>query len=1023
MKHFFILMLLLLGCYNSFAFEYKGVYYRESDGGAIVSKPETGGTYSGEIVIPEEVVCKEYAYEPSVTYHVVGIDENAFEESYGLTKITINAPIKDLKINKCYAQEIVLPQLKSIELENAYISTLDIPSTADDVKLYGCPSLYTLVVPGTVSHLGLSNCSVLGDLVIQESKEKLYLGISDDTPVTDLTISRVVNDNNDYLSSLQNLVNLHLGDNITHLPSLDGKTKLKTVEGNGITIIERETFNGTTSLKTVSFPNLKTIRDWAFKDSGIKSIELPNTLDSIGSSAFCGAKLTNIVLPSSLKNVGENAFENCEDLTSLTIKGNTSFERNVFENCSSLSSVSLPNDLESLGEEMFCGCSSLVEISLPHDLKVIPKSAFRNCKALQRAYFNGNVEAIEDHAFEGCSNLQSLTLPTPLKSIGIHAFDDCESMAELVLPNSLEYVGGGAFCGVNLTKLTFSGSLKEWLGINFDYLIIDHDSPEDAGTGYPTDTNPITHAQKFYIGAGLVTDLEIPANVNAVNAWSFTGYRGLKTVTIPSWVKRVGEGAFLGCLLDKVTIQAENLQIDKYGFYVSGWIQEEGIHNVVISKNLKQVTGEGDVPTANAIDYDGTIEEWLNIKFNLKKEMFAIDGQGILRINGKQVNEIIIPEDMTEIHDYQFAGMALSTVYVPKSLKRIGKYAFAWCHDLERVQYSSVKTPASAKKCQSKTAVRQFITIGDCAFLMNKKLTDISFAEVVDSVGNRAFYSTAWLDKQPDGMVIIGKSLYEYKGEVPASVAIPEGIICVCSEAFKGQSKLTDVTFPESLEYISDSAFEGCIGITSVEFPEKLQSIGDYAFSQTGLTQINISSNVMRIKGDGAFSKTPIKSVILEDGENELDMNWGMFGSAEIAYIGRPGFFALSGSGLKEVTLGKYVKEIPLDFVCSHYIEKFTILSSIPPVVGREGHDYFSEDTYDNCKLIVPKESLEAYKTAPIWKYFTNVEESEVSGIKNVLTSKDSKSLTYGINGCIATSNGIVIEKKSDGSVRKYVRK
>ncbi len=139
-------------------------------------------------------------------------------------------------------KKIVLPQLKSIELENAYISTLDIPKTADDVKLYGCPSLYTLVVPGTVSHLGLSNCSVLGDLVIQESKEKLYLGISDDTPVTDLTISRVVNHNNDYLSSFTRSVNLHLGDNITHLPSLDGKTKLKTVEGNGITIIEKRNF-------------------------------------------------------------------------------------------------------------------------------------------------------------------------------------------------------------------------------------------------------------------------------------------------------------------------------------------------------------------------------------------------------------------------------------------------------------------------------------------------------------------------------------------------------------------------------------------------------------------------------------------------------------------------------------------------------------------------------------------------------------------------------------------------------------
>lgn len=74
-------------------------------------------------------------------------------------------------------------------------------------------------------------------------------------------------------------------------------------------------------------------------------------------------------------------------------------------------------------------------------------------------------------------------------------------------------------------------------------------------------------------------------------------------------------------------------------------------------------------------------------------------------------------------------------------------------------------------------------------------------------------------------MVIIGKSLYEYKGEAPASVAIPEGIICVCSEAFKGQGKLTDVTFPESLEYISDSAFEGCTGITSVEFPENFKAL------------------------------------------------------------------------------------------------------------------------------------------------------------------------------------------------------
>ncbi len=68
-------MLLLLGCYNSFAFEYKGVYYGSLMVALLYQNRKLVERDFGEIVIPEEVVCKEYAYERSVTYHVVGIDE------------------------------------------------------------------------------------------------------------------------------------------------------------------------------------------------------------------------------------------------------------------------------------------------------------------------------------------------------------------------------------------------------------------------------------------------------------------------------------------------------------------------------------------------------------------------------------------------------------------------------------------------------------------------------------------------------------------------------------------------------------------------------------------------------------------------------------------------------------------------------------------------------------------------------------------------------------------------------------
>ena len=59
------------------------------------------------------------------------------------------------------------------------------------------------------------------------------------------------------------------------------------------------------------------------------------------------------------------------------------------------------------------------------------------------------------------------------------------------------------------------------------------------------------------------------------------------------------------------------------------------------------------------------------------------------------------------------------------------------------------------------------------------------------------------------------KRLKKYKGN-DAVVVIPEGVTCVCRNAFKGCTALESVTLPESVTWIDIRAFENCVNLKEV---------------------------------------------------------------------------------------------------------------------------------------------------------------------------------------------------------------
>ena len=118
--------------------------------------------------------------------------------------------------------------------------------------------------------------------------------------------------------------------------------------------------------------------------------------------------------------------------------------------------------------------------------------------------------------------------------------------------------------------------------------------------------------------------------------------------------------------------------------------------------------------------------------------------------------------------------------------------------------------------CSSLTAINipeGVTSIGNSAFYNCRSLTAINIPEGVTSIGNSAFYGTAWYDNQPDGVIYIGKVLYEYKGTMPAntSIEVKEGTVSISPSAFYNCSSLTAITIPESVTSIGSSAFYYCI--------------------------------------------------------------------------------------------------------------------------------------------------------------------------------------------------------------------
>ena len=195
-------------------------------------------------------------------------------------------------------------------------------------------------------------------------------------------------------------------------------------------------------------------------------------------------------------------------------------------------------------------------------------------------------------------------------------------------------------------------------------------------------------------------------------------------------------------------------------------------------------------------------------------------------------------------------------------------------------------------------------------------------------------------------------------------IIIGDGIITIGGRAFNSCSALTSVTIPNSVTTISDHAFGGCRSLTSVTIPNSVTTIGYMAFGGCrSLTSVTIPNSVTEI-GDGTFSDCrSLTSVTIPNSVTKI------------------GDYAFSGCrSLKNFTFGSGLQSIGQEaFSDCINIAQISSEAVVPPTCEL---DVFANIDKSKCKLIVPKNSLDAYKQADQWKDFLLIEGS-TTGITN----------------------------------------
>ena len=303
------------------------------------------------------------------------------------------------------------------------------------------------------------------------------------------------------------------------------------------------------------------IDSYAFINSKLTSISLPNTLKSISSRAFIHATIESgsIFIPASVTTIEAGAFADCYNLESVQVDENNPVYDSR-DNCNAIietatntivaafNSTIIPSSVTAIGNDAFAGDAysgwgyytgcTFSDYVIPNSIQTIGDFAFYLCTSLNNITFNNELTSIGNYAFGVCSNLKSVIIPDNVINIGNGAFCHCYSLTSATIGNSVTSIGDNAFymCG-SLTNLSLGNSVT-------------------------------SIGEEAFWRCDQLTSINFPNSLTSIGALAFNECSKLSNITFGDNLSSIGNAAFADCVsLTSVTIPGSVTSIGNYAFH------------------------------------------------------------------------------------------------------------------------------------------------------------------------------------------------------------------------------------------------------------------------------------------------------------------------------------------------------------------------------------------------------------------------------------------------------------------------
>ena len=354
-----------------------------------------------------------------------------------------------------------------------FMDSVSFGNTVETIREYAfqsCDSLRRLYFPNSLQRIehecfNGSNHMTLVDFGDSKAVVEYYAFVGN-ANIKTVRCSKVKEIQWSAFQSCQQLINLQLGDSLTHIGSYafyDCKALKKLYIPASVSQIDDGAFSTTTALDTIVVdPANQTFNSAGdcnaimrtndnFLIAGCRNTIIPTTTKCIYYHAFEGCTgLQTVVLPEGLESIYDYAFDHCANLQSINIPNSVNYVGcDAFNNCSSLTTplfndklfafmpasysgaYVMSNTIQTLCCGAFHGCHDVTSVTLPNGLTSIPSMAFCDCFSLSSLVIPDGVTSIGSSAFTGCSSLSSIAIPANLQNMGENVFGGCTSLKHI----------------------------------------------------------------------------------------------------------------------------------------------------------------------------------------------------------------------------------------------------------------------------------------------------------------------------------------------------------------------------------------------------------------------------------------------------------------------------------------------------------------------------------------------------------------------------------------------------------------